>query len=173
MLQSNHQHALSSWSYKSRTSSLITVSYLTCEENWSPNVEEDWLPRSHTHLSLSCGVCTPVYVPFPGSQTRNVWSLKKQWFQSEDPPTKKRNRSKFILDVILSALLGMLRQLFSPTVSPTHWNASTKMDAETRHWNYMARVPRQIPDTRNNARLWNTKDTKVTLQHSAPWYMTD
>lgn len=92
MLQSNHQHALSSWSYKSRTSSLITVSYLTCEENWSPNVEEDWLPRSHTHLSLSCGVCTPVYVPFPGSQTRNVWSLKKTMI-SERRPTNKKTKS--------------------------------------------------------------------------------
>lgn len=29
--------------------------------------------------------------------------------------------------------------------------------------NYMAHVPKQIPDTRNNATLWNTKDIKFTL----------
>ena len=43
-----------------------------------------------------------------------------------------------------------------------------KNEQRTRHWNYTARVPRQIPETRNNARLWNTKDTKVTHSAAAP-----
>lgn len=35
----------------------------------------------------------------------------------------------------------------------------------TRHWNYMAWSPKQILDTKNNARLRSAKDNKVTLHH--------
>lgn len=107
-------------------------------------------------------MCSPVHVCFPlsASQTGQM-SNQKQWFQCHDAITKKETDPN-ASDIISCQSRDAVAIVFSIYV-PHALKCVHKNGHWTRHWNYMAHVPKQIPDTRNNATLWNTKDIKFTL----------
>lgn len=124
-------------------------------------------------------MCAPVHVSLPVSagQTGNVQThnnSKWEWallmsilsdFKAKMQQQKSRNAPDAVFPANCFVLLSLPHAL-KCIHKNGHW---------TRHWNYTAHGPKQIPDTRNNARLYETRrDTKVRLQqHWTSHYMID